>query len=377
MLIGVLGAGQLGRMLALAGLPLGLRFRFLDPTPDSPAGQVAEQVVGGYEDPGAVKEFCRGLDVATWEFENVPVGSARRVAEQVPMFPPPLALEVGQDRLSEKNLFREMGLEVHAFAAASTFAEFEAAVSQVGIPAVVKTRRGGYDGKGQAVLRAGAGRAEVERAWEELGMVGVVGGVLVEKFVPFERELSVVAVRGRGGEFCAYPLTQNVHRAGILRVSTAPCEGWTRGLQERAERYARAIMERLDYVGVLAIEFFEVGGELLANEMAPRVHNSGHWTIEGAETSQFENHVRAVAGLPLGRTGLRGVSVMVNLIGNTPSTRAMLELERAHVHLYGKSPRTGRKIGHVTVNGASAEAIAGSVERVVAMASEAAGEVRG
>jgi 5-(carboxyamino)imidazole ribonucleotide synthase len=372
MLIGVLGAGQLGRMLALAGLPLGLRFRFLDPTPDSPAGQVAEQVLGGYDDPGAVREFARGLDVATWEFENVPVGAAQRVAEMVPMYPPPLALEVGQDRLSEKMLFREMGLEVHAFAAASSFAEFEAAVAQVGIPAVVKTRRGGYDGKGQALLREGAGRVEVARAWEELGGVPV----LVEKFVPFERELSVIGVRGRGGEFCAYPLTQNTHRGGILRMSVAPCEGWTRELQARGERYARAIMERLNYVGVLAIEFFEVGGELLANEMAPRVHNSGHWTIEGSETSQFENHVRAVAGLPLGRTAPRGASVMVNLIGTTPSARAMLEVERAHVHLYGKAARAGRKIGHVTVNGAGVEVIAASAERLIAMANDAAGEPR-
>jgi 5-(carboxyamino)imidazole ribonucleotide synthase len=372
MVIGVLGAGQLGRMLALAGLPLGLRFRFLDPTPDSPAGQVAEQIVGGFEDPAALREFCRGLDVATWEFENVPVAAARWVAEQVPMFPPPLALEVGQDRLSEKTLFKEMGLEVHAFAPASSFAEFEGAVRSVGLPAVVKTRRGGYDGKGQAILREGADRDAVARVWQELGGVPV----LVEKFVAFERELSIIGVRGRGGEFCAYPLTQNTHRGGILRLSRAPCEGWTRELQTRAERYARAIMERLDYVGVLAIEFFEVRGELLANEMAPRVHNSGHWTIEGAETCQFENHVRAVAGLPLGRTAPRGASVMVNLIGNMPTTRAMLEVEHAHVHLYGKSPRPGRKVGHATIVGASAEAIAPSVERLVAMADDAAGEAR-
>ncbi|HYE62589.1 MAG TPA: 5-(carboxyamino)imidazole ribonucleotide synthase [Phycisphaerales bacterium] len=373
MLIGVLGAGQLGRMLALAGIPLGVRFRFLDPTPDSPAGHVSEQIVGGFEDPGAVKEFCRGLDIATWEFENVPVAAARRVAEQVPMFPPPVALEVGQDRLHEKLLFREMGLEVHPFGAASTFAEFEAVVAQVGIPAVVKTRRGGYDGKGQALLREGATRADIAQAWESLGGVPV----LVEKFVPFERELSIIGVRARTGELCAYPLTQNVHRAGILRVSTAPCEGWSRPLQERAERYARALMERLNYVGVLAIEFFEVGGALLANEMAPRVHNSGHWTIEGAETSQFENHVRAVAGLPLGRTTPRGHSVMVNLIGNAPTPRAVLEVDRAHLHLYGKSPRSGRKIGHVTVNGPTAEAVAAPAERIRAMAADASGEAPG
>jgi len=372
MLIGVLGAGQLGRMLALAGLPLGFRFRFLDPSPESPAGQVAEQIVGGYEDPAALKEFCRGLDVATWEFENVPVAAARWVSEQVPMFPPPNALEVGQDRLHEKHLFKEMGLEVHAFAPASSFAEFQAAVRQVGLPVVVKTRRGGYDGKGQALLRDGADRNAIAKAWQDLGGVPV----LVEKFVPFERELSVIGVRGRSGEFRAYPLVQNTHRAGILRVSTAPCEGWNRDLQARGERYAQAIMERLDYVGVLAIEFFEVGGQLLANEMAPRVHNTGHWTIEGTKTSQFENHVRAVAGLPLGPTSPLGASAMINLIGTAPDVRAMLEVEHAHVHLYGKSARAGRKVGHVTVVGSTPQAITPSIDRLLMMANDAAGESR-
>ena len=371
MLIGVLGAGQLGRMLALAGIPLGLRFRFLDPTPGSPAGQVGEQVVGGFEDDAAVRAFCTGLDVATWEFENVPVATARRVAERVPMFPPPLALELGQDRLAEKELFREMGLEVHAYAAAGSGAEFEDAVRRVGLPVVAKTRRGGYDGKGQIVLREGAGAEDVSAAWRSLGGVPA----LVEKFVPFEREVSVIAVRGRDGAFCAYPLMENVHRGGILRVSRAPAPGWTREWQTRGEGYARAIMERLGYVGVLAIEFFVVGGELLANEMAPRVHNSGHWTIEGAETSQFENHVRAVAGMPLGRTAPRGRSVMVNLIGDVPRVEEVLSAG-GHLHVYGKTARAGRKVGHVTVCGEDGGRLEESAARVVELAERAGAQVR-
>jgi 5-(carboxyamino)imidazole ribonucleotide synthase len=367
MLIGVLGAGQLGRMLALAGTPLGMRFRFLDPAPGSPAGQVGDQVVGEYDDPAALGEFCRGLDAATWEFENVPVEAARFVAERAPMFPAPVALEVGQDRLREKDLFREVGLEVHAYAPASSEQEFHEALARVGLPAVVKTRRGGYDGKGQALVRE---PADAPGAWAALGGVPV----LVERFVPFDREVSIIAVRGRDGAFAAYPLVENVHRGGILRVSRAPAPGVTSELQHRAEGYARAIMERLGYVGVLAIEFFVAGGELLANEMAPRVHNSGHWTIEGAETSQFENHVRAVAGLPLGSTAPCGQSVMVNLIGSVPPAAEVLAVPGAHLHVYGKAPRAGRKVGHVTVHAENAlreEAVA----RIMELAERAGAQV--
>jgi 5-(carboxyamino)imidazole ribonucleotide synthase len=372
MLVGVLGAGQLGRMLALAGVPLGMRFKFLDPGPDSPAAAVGEQVVGGFDDPAALREFCRGLDVATWEFENVPVEAARFVADHVPMHPPPLALEVGQDRLAEKNLFREVGLEVHPYSAASTLQEFEAALASIATPCVVKTRRGGYDGKGQALLRQGADPSSVRQVWQELGGVPL----LVERLVEFDREVSIIAVRGRAGEFCAYPLVHNTHARGILRVSRAPEDGWTRERQDRAERYARAIMDRLKYVGVLAIEFFEAGSALLANEMAPRVHNSGHWTTEGAETSQFENHVRAVCGLPLGRTAPRGTSVMVNLIGQPPPLTALLDIHSAHVHMYGKEPRAGRKVGHVTVNGMDHTRVAAAAERVMALVNAAGGEAR-
>ncbi len=367
MLVGVLGAGQLGRMLALAGLPLGLRFRFLDPAADSPAGQVAEQVVGGFDDPAAMDAFCDGLDAATWEFENVPVAAARAVAARVALFPPPAALETGQDRLSEKQLFTAMGLEVHPFAPAASADELVQAVGTVGLPAVVKTRRGGYDGKGQAVLRAGATAAEVRGVW------GLLGGVplLVEQMVAFDRELSIIGVRGRDGATVVYPLVENVHAGGILRISRAPADGVSGTLQAQAEKHITAVMERLGYVGVLAIEFFAKGERLLANEMAPRVHNSGHWTIEGAQTSQFENHVRAVAGLALGSTGARGRSVMVNLIGGAPAADDVLRVPGAHLHLYGKESRRGRKVGHVTVNGPDSAAVAESAARVHAMAQQA------
>lgn len=364
MLMGVLGGGQLGRMLALAGLPLGVRFRFLDPSPDSPAGQVAEQVVGDYRDEAALTRFCSGLDAATWEFENVPVDAAERVARVAPLYPPACALKTGQDRLAEKELFKGLGLDVHPYVAVDSGEELQGAVTQLGLPVVLKTRRGGYDGKGQAVLRDGADEARVRAAWKGLGGVPL----LVEKFVEFEREVSVLGVRGRGGEVRVYPLVENVHASGILHTSRAPAPNVGATAQALAERHIAAVMEALGYVGVLAIEFFKVGGRLLANEMAPRVHNSGHWTIEGADTSQFENHVRAVAGLPPGSTAARGHSVMVNLVGGLPRAQDVLAVPGAHLHLYGKQPRTGRKVGHVTINAphaAAADAGAAEVMKLI------------
>lgn len=357
MLVGVLGGGQLGRMLALAGLPLGLRFRFLDPSPEAPAREVGELVVGGFDDPGALDRFCAGLDVATFEFENVPLAAAERVAARVAMHPSPAALATGQDRLSEKTLFREVGVGVHDFAAAASDADVREIAATMGLPLIAKTRRMGYDGKGQKVLRE---QRDVDACWSALGGVPL----LVERLVPFEREVSIVACRGAGGEFAAYPLTQNTHVRGILRESVAPAPDSAGRLTDVAAGHARRIMERLGYVGVLAIEFFVSGGELLANEMAPRVHNSGHWTIDGCACSQFENHCRAIAGLPLGPTAARAPCVMVNLIGHVPAATEVLTVPGAHLHLYGKSPRPGRKVGHVTLVGP--EATAGA-ERVKVM----------
>ncbi len=351
--IGVLGGGQLGRMLALAGCPLGLRFRFLDPSPEAPAGDVGELVVGGYEDGAALERFARGLDAATYEFENVPAQAVRKLAERLPVYPPAGALETAQDRLLEKQLFSRLGIPTPAFAAARTAPEVEAALEHVGLPAMIKTRRMGYDGKGQAVVRM---PGEVAGALESLrrGAPGGAGGgagpdLIVEAFVPFERELSILAVRGTAGEEAFYPLVQNEHGDGILRLSRAPAPSVSGELERLARGHAASVVRALGYVGVLAIELFQRGGELLGNEMAPRVHNSGHWTIEGARTSQFENHLRAILGWPLGSAEAVGHSAMVNLIGTAPPAEELLAVRGAHVHLYRKAARAGRKLGHVTV----------------------------
>jgi 5-(carboxyamino)imidazole ribonucleotide synthase len=340
--IGILGGGQLGRMLALAGYPLGMRFRVLDPTPGAPAAGVAEHIVGRYDDLDVLKHFVNGLDVVTYEFENVPVESARFLAERCRVYPPPSALEVAQDRLHEKRFFRDLGIPTSTFMAIDSLADLRQALVRFGLPAVLKTRRLGYDGKGQVVLHS---PDDIEPAWNYLGTVPLI----LESFVPFERELSVLAVRGRDGTIACYPLVENVHQRGILHHSVAPALQSTPHLQAEAEGFARRVLTALDYVGVLAIELFQFGKTLLANEMAPRVHNSGHWTIEGACTSQFANHLRAIAGLPQGDTTPDGHAAMINILGTIPDPAAVLAIPRAHLHLYDKAPRPGRKLGHITV----------------------------
>lgn len=351
MTIGILGGGQLGYMLALAGYPLGLHFRFLDPSPEAPVGRIAQRVTADYTDHAALERFCNGLELVTYEFENVPVEAAKFLAERVPVYPPPAALEAAQDRLVEKTLFRSLGVNTTDFVPIAKPEEFEAAVKQLGLPAVLKTCRMGYDGKGQWTLRTAEDAA---KAKDELPKVDLI----LERFVPFRRELSILSVRSRNGEIAFYPLVENHHRGGILRLSLAPAPGLEPPVQRAAEDIARRVLESLKYVGVLAIEFFEHEGRLLANEMAPRVHNSGHWSIEGAVTSQFENHLRAVLGLPLGSTGAAGHCAMLNLIGDLPEPSEVLAVPDAHLHLYGKAPRPGRKLGHVTLRSASPERLA-------------------
>ncbi len=345
MMVGILGGGQLGRMLALAGYPLGLRFRVLETYADAPAADLAEFVVGeSYDDREALARFAGGLTLATYEFENVPVAAARFLASRVPVYPPPQALEVSQDRQTEKTFFRTLDIPTPDFRAVDSQETLETALRALGTPAVLKTRRLGYDGKGQRILRRAA---DAQESW-----IALQGQPLIlEAFVPFDREVSLLSVRGRDGGTAFYPLIENYHHEGILRRSIAPAPATPPTLEAQAESYGRRVLEALDYVGALAIEFFQVGDRLLANEMAPRVHNSGHWTIEGAETSQFENHLRAVLGLPLGATTPRGYSVMLNLIGEIPDHAAMLALPNAHLHLYAKEPRPGRKLGHITVRG--------------------------
>ena len=351
MTIGILGGGQLGYMLALAGYPLGLHFRFLDPSPEAPVGRIAQRVTADYTDQAALEKFSSGLELVTYEFENVPVEAANFLAERVPVYPPPAALEAAQDRLAEKSLFRKLGITTAEFAAVSNPAELDAALRTLGLPAVLKTSRMGYDGKGQWILRTAQ---DVAKAKSEMPSVKLI----LERFVPFTRELSALAVRSRSGETAIYPLVENHHRSGILRLSLAPAPRLDPPIQRAAENVAQRVLESLKYVGVLAIEFFEHQGDLLANEMAPRVHNSGHWSIEGAVTSQFENHLRAVLGLPLGSTGLTGHCAMLNLIGDLPESAEVLAVPDAHLHLYGKSPRPGRKLGHVTLRAASPERLA-------------------
>ena len=277
MTIGILGGGQLGYMLALAGYPLGLHFRFLDPSPEAPVGRIANRVTADYKDEQALEKFSHGLEVVTYEFENVPVAAAKFLAERVPVYPSAAALEQAQDRLREKRLFRRLEIPTTDFVEVTKREELDAAVVQIGLPAMLKTCQMGYDGKGQWLLRAAE---DVENARRELPEVPLI----LEKFVPFARELSILGVRSRGGEIAFYPLIENHHSGGILRFSLAPAPNLTPSLQQEAERAARKVLEELGYVGVLCIEFFEMDGRLLANEMAPRVHNSGHWTIEGAVT---------------------------------------------------------------------------------------------
>jgi 5-(carboxyamino)imidazole ribonucleotide synthase len=358
--IGIIGGGQLGRMLAMAAARLGYRTVVLEPQPDCPAAQVANrQIAAAYDDTAALAELAAVSAVVTYEFENVPVEAARFVETMRPVWPPPAALEAAQDRLAEKQLFTKVGLPVPMYAPVDSLAGLDEALERLGTPAVMKTRRLGYDGKGQAVIRD---RLLAEDAWRSVGEVPC----LLEAFVGFDGELSIVAARGADGDTVCYPLVENHHAEGILRRSLAPAPALDPELQRAAETHVHSVMAELGYVGVLAIELFQVGDSLLGNEMAPRVHNSGHWTIEGAETSQFENHLRAVCGLPLGSPDAIGVSAMVNLIGEMPDRAAVLAIPGAHLHDYGKGPRPGRKLGHITVRALDEATLEARMEAVAA-----------
>jgi 5-(carboxyamino)imidazole ribonucleotide synthase len=345
--IGIIGAGQLGRMLALAGYPLGLRFVFLDQSEDAPGAQVGRIVRGAFDDPAGLKELASAVDVVTFDVENVPVDAIRAIARDKPFLPPPNALGASQDRLDEKTLFRSLRIPTPPFAAVDSLSDLQKSVQSIGLPGVLKTRRLGYDGRGQYFLRE---PADIERAWDALGSVPLI----YEGFVDFSREVSIIGVRSTSGEIACYPLSANTHSAGILRYSIAPYRNAP--LQRQAETHLKRLMKHFDYAGVLTIEFFVKRGQLIANEMAPRVHNSGHWTIEGAATSQFENHIRAILGLPLGSTRPVGHSAMVNFIGTIPAAARVLAIPGVHYHSYGKEPRPNRKLGHCTIVSNSAQA---------------------
>jgi 5-(carboxyamino)imidazole ribonucleotide synthase len=340
--VGILGGGQLGRMLALAGYPLGFTFRFFDSSMEAPASYLADLVAGDYENSAQLQEFTSGLDVMTYEFENIPFSTVKFLEKLLPIFPSAEALEISQDRLKEKTLFKSLGIPTTHFFRIDSLTDLEKALQETGFPSVLKTRYLGYDGKGQFIIR---NSSDIQKAWGAIGQ----GPLILEGWIPFEREVSVISVRAKDGTVKFYPLIENHHREGILRLSFAPAEDTNGTLQQMAENYATKILASFQYVGVLTIEFFQKDGQLIANEIAPRVHNSGHWTIEGAETSQFENHLRAISGIPLGSTAPIGYSAMINLIGEQPDISSILRLPSAHLHLYGKDIRPNRKIGHVTI----------------------------
>ena len=345
MTVGIVGAGQLGRMMALAGYPLGLDFLFLDKDAKTPGGQLAPILAGQLTDRKLLGELSERCDVVTFDWENVPVEALENLPGKARISPPTRALAAAQDRLSEKRTFELLGIPTTHYAAVDSRDSLEAAVRLVGLPGVLKTRRLGYDGKGQFVLRK---PRDLDAAWAAL--VEPKSGkasLLYENLVPFDAEVSIIAVRSARGDVAFYPLNLNVHREGILRLTRAPYGN--AALARQAQRAARKLLEHFEYIGVLTIEFFVKRGKLVANEMAPRVHNSGHWTIEGAVTSQFENHVRAIAGLPLGSTAARGHSAMINLIGELPARDPLLAEPGLHWHDYGKTPRPGRKLGHITI----------------------------
>ena len=360
MIVGVLGAGQLARMIALAGYPLGVDFIFLDPSADACANRLGEHLLGDYDDPRLLAQLAERADVVTYEFENVPADVAEFLASHTQVHPAPKALAVAQDRLIEKTFFHDLGIPTPAYAAVDSFEDLEQAMSIIGWPAILKSRTLGYDGKGQSLLKSAD---DLKSAWELLAGAPAI----VEAFVPFNREVSIIAARNVSGAIVFYPLSENFHRGGILRVSEC-CDNDP--MQQQAESYISRLMEELDYVGVLALELFEIDGKLIANEFAPRVHNSGHWTIEGAETSQFENHLRAILDLPLGATTPVGKAAMVNFIGGLPVTEELLAIPHAHLHLYDKAPRKGRKVAHATVRAETTEQLTALIKQLTALADQ-------
>jgi len=366
MTVGIVGAGQLGRMLALAGYPLGLDCLFLDPSHRAPGGQVAPQIEGAFADRRLLARLARESEVLTFDWENISVEALRKLPKTTRICPPIAALAASQDRVSEKQLFERLKIPTTRWRAVDSRAQLKHAVEEIGLPGVLKTRRLGYDGKGQAVVR---NVPDVERAWlqaagwaesakpniprvkKKLGFADSTqatnGALIYEEYVPFDHEVSIIGARSRNGEIAIYPLNGNIHAGGILRLTRAPYG--TPRLHRLAARYLERMLTHFGYVGILTIEFFVRNGRLIANEMAPRVHNSGHWTIEGAATSQFENHLRAILGLPLGSTRSLGHSAMINIIGEMPDRAKLLAESGVHLHDYGKQPRPGRKLGHITV----------------------------
>lgn len=359
MKVGILGAGQMGRMLALAGYPLGVRFTLLDKNPEGPGGQVGDLIVGGFDDPAKIAELAKQVDVLTFDVENIPAPALHDAGVKHLCRPNARALETGQDRLLEKRCFEALGIPVGPYRAIDSLKDLTGTLNALGLPAVLKKRRLGYDGRGQRMLR------RVEEAAEAFEYLGS-GDLILEAFVPFEREVSMIGARRPGGQTVFYPLNENTHHEGILRLSRTPAA--PPELAAQARDYVGRLLDHFDYAGVLTVEFFVHEGQLLANETAPRVHNSGHGTIEGCVTSQFENHIRAVLDLPLGDTSATGEFAMVNLIGEMPPTPELLAIPGLHLHDYGKSPRPNRKLGHATLVAPDEQRLAAPLERLLDLA---------
>lgn len=362
--VGILGGGQLALMLAQSVQKLGVRCTVLDPDEHCCASTVCEQIVADYDDPAALKQLAACSQVVTYEFENVPAAAAEIIRPLRPIHPNPDALGYAQDRHLERTMFRELGIAIPQYRAVDDVESLQAALKELGTPSILKARTLGYDGKGQVLIN------DAKNAHEAFETIGSVPAIL-DQFVEFTRELSIIATRSVAGDIVCYPLSVNVHRGGILRISKAPAREVSAKLVEQAQHAARQILERFGYVGTLAIEFFQIGSgddaTLVANEIAPRVHNTGHWTIEGAQTSQFKNHMRAVMGMELGSPDPIGHSAMVNIIGDEPRPGALESMPEAHVHMYGKAPRAGRKIGHVTLNAPSEQELDALLERFTRM----------
>lgn len=357
MKIGIIGGGQLAQMLALAGYPLGLKVVCLEPNAYCPAGLVTDVIVGDYNDQEKLQQLADSTDVITYEFENISAVALRQLKNtNTAVYPPTAALEISQDRLEEKRFFERLAIPTTHYIAVDSLAELQRAVERTGYPAVLKTRRLGYDGKGQYIINT---VQDLEPAFNALGSQPLI----LENKIAFEREVSCIGVRNIKGDIVFYPLIENQHRQGILRVSQL-ASGSSR-IEILAKEYVGKILTDLNYVGVLTVEFFQKDGQLIANEIAPRVHNTGHWTIEGADTSQFENHLRAICDLPLGATTPRGKVAMVNLIGEMPSVSQLLNVPYAHPHHYGKAAREGRKLGHVTLCTDDSKVFAASLERLL------------
>ena len=356
--IGVLGGGQLGRMMALAGYPLDLAFSFYDSNPTCPSAELGQRHGDAENSIESLDAFIDSADVFTYEFENIPVSWVERIAAKKPVYPSVKSLSVSQNRLNEKKLFADLKIPSARFAEIRSEADLHGAAKTLGLPLIIKTVTMGYDGKGQFLLHS---EDQIPQAWSALG---AQTPLMAEEFMHFKRELSIIAVRSRDGKTACYPLTENVHHRGILSHSIAPAPFVENDIQLTAERYISTILHELDHVGAITLEMFETHNGIFANETAPRVHNSGHWTIEGARCSQFENHVRAVAGLPLGDTTCDRPTAMLNIISLHPKTEDILQIKDVHLHLYGKDEREGRKLGHITLTANNHHELAAGITQV-------------